>query len=108
MQTGMLVYKQKLLVPKKKCSLKQKVFTSNLSRISWYGLLYQVCMLTNFVIWSRTPCALITNLILRNSGFGDLVRLLNLRWALNVMVIFYIFACKATKLKFYQVPFALV
>ena len=50
-----------------------------------------------FVISSRTPCALITDLILRNSGFGDLVKLLNLRWPLNVMVIFYIFACKATK-----------
>ena len=45
---------------------------------------------------------------LRNSGFGDLVKFLNLRWALNVMVIFYIFACKATKSKFHQVPFALV
>ena len=51
---------------------------------------------------------LIIDLILGNSGFGDLVKLLNLRWALNVMVIFYIFACKATKLKFHQVTFALV
>ena len=87
----MLVYRQKF-VPKKKCSLKQKIFTLNLSRISLYGLLYQVYMLTNSVISSRTACALITDLILGNSGFGDLVKLLNLRWALNVMVIFYIFA----------------
>ena len=65
-------------------------------------------MLTNFVISLRTPCALITDLILGNSGFGDLVKLLNLRWPLNVMVIFYIFACKATKSKFHQVPFALL
>ena len=65
-------------------------------------------MLTNFVISSRTPCALITDLILGSSGFGNLVKLLNLRWALTVMIIFYIFACKATKLKFHQVPFALV
>ena len=87
---------------------KKKIFTSNLSRISWYGLLYQVYMLTNFFISSRTPCALITNLILGNSGFGNLVKLLNLRWPLNVIVIFYIFACKATKSEFHQVPFALV
>ena len=65
-------------------------------------------MLTNFVISSRTPCALITDLILENSSFGDLVKLLNLRWALNVIVIFYIFACKAAKSEFHQVPFALV
>ena len=65
-------------------------------------------MLTNFVISSRTPCALITDLILGNFGFGNLVKLLNLRWPLIVMIFFYIFACKATKLKFYQVPFALV
>ena len=65
-------------------------------------------MLTNFVISLRTPCALITDLILGNSGFGNLVKLLNLRWPLTVMIIFYIFACKTTKLKFHQVPFALV
>ena len=106
-QTETLVYRQKF-VPKKKCSLKQKVFTSNLSRISWYGLLYQAYMLTNFVRSSRTLCALITDLILGNSGFGNLVKLLNLRWALNVMIIFYIFACKATKLKFHQISIALV
>ena len=55
-----------------------------------------------------TPCAIITDLILGNSGFGDFVKLLNLCWALNVVIIFYIFACKATKLNFHQVPFALV
>ena len=92
----------------KKVFSKKKVFTLNLSRISWYGLLYQLYMLINFVISSRTPCALITDLILRNSGFGNLVKLLNLGWPLNVMIIFYTFACKATKLKFHQVPFALV
>ena len=54
------------------------------------------------------PCALIMDFILGNSRFGDLVKLLNHRWALNVMVIFYIFACKATKSKFHQVTFALV
>ena len=95
-QTGTLVYRQKF-VPKK------KVFTLNLSRISWYGLFYQVYMLTNFVISSRIPCALITDLILGNSGFGNLVKLLNLRWPFTVMIIFYIFDCKTTKLKFHQV-----
>ena len=65
-------------------------------------------MLTNFVISSRTPCALIMDLILGNSGFGDLVKLLNPRWPLNVMVNFYIFACKATKSEFHQLPFELV
>ena len=65
-------------------------------------------MLTNFVISSRNPCALITDLILGNSGFGDLIKLLNLRCPLNVMVIFYIFACKAMKSEFHQVPFELV
>ena len=65
-------------------------------------------MLTNFVISSQTPCVLITDLILGNSGFGNLVKLLNFRWPLTIMIIFYIFACKATKLKFYEVPFALV
>ena len=55
---------------------------------------YQVYMLTNFVVWSRAPCALITDLILGNSGFGNLVKLLNLRWPLTVMIIFYIFALK--------------
>ena len=65
-------------------------------------------MLTNFVISSRTPCALITDLISGNSGFGNLVKLLNLPWPLIVMIIFYTFACKATKLKFHQVLFALV
>ena len=61
-------------------------------------------MLTNFVISSRTPCALITNLILGNSSFGDLIKLLNLRWPLNVMVIFCIFACRSMKSEFHQVP----
>ena len=51
---------------------------------------------------------LITDLILGNSGFVDLVELLDFRWPLNVMAIFYIFACKATKSKFHQVPFPLV
>ena len=51
-------------------------------------------MLTNFVISSRTPCALITDLILGNSGFGNSVKLLNLRWPLTVMIIFYIFLAK--------------
>ena len=37
-----------------------------------------------------------------------LIKLLNLCWLLNVMVIFYIFSCKATKSEFYQVPFELV
>ena len=107
-QTGTLVYRQKF-VPKVKCSIKRKkVFTLNLSRISWYGLLYQVYMLTNFVISSRTPCALITDHILENSGFGNLIKLLNLCWQLAVMIIFYIFACKATKLKFHQALFALI
>ena len=41
-----------------------------------------------------------------NSGFGNSEKLFNLRWPLTVMIIFYIFACKATKLKFRQVPFA--
>ena len=54
------------------------------------------------------PCALITDLILGNSGFDNLVKLLNLRWPLNVMIIFYTFACKAKKLKFHQVLFELV
>ena len=44
---GTLVRGQKF-VPKKKCSLKKKVFTSNLSRISWYGLLYPVYMFEKF------------------------------------------------------------
>ena len=65
-------------------------------------------MLTNFVISSRTTCALITDLILGNSGLGNLVKLFNLRWPLTAMIIFYIFACKATKLKFHQVLVALV
>ena len=65
-------------------------------------------MLINFVISTRTPCVLITDLVLGNSGFGNLVKLLNLPWQLNVIIIFYIFACKATKLKFHQVLFALV
>ena len=43
-----------------------------------------------------------------NSGFGDLIKLFNLRCPLNVMVIFCIFACKAIKSEFHQVPFELV
>ena len=38
------------------------------------------------------PCALIMDLILGNSGFGDLVKLLNLRWSLNIIVIFLYFS----------------
>ena len=60
-----------------------------------------------FCILSWTPCALITDLILGNSGFGNLVKLLNLPWPLNVMIIFYTFACKATKLKFLSSPFCI-
>ena len=40
-------------------------------------------------------------------GFGDIVKLLNLRWPLNVMATFYIFVCKATKSEFYQRPFCI-
>ena len=106
-QTGTLVYRQKF-VPKKKCSLEKRSSLQICLGFHGYGLLYQVYMLTNFVISSRTPCVLITDLILGNSGFGNLVKLLNLCRPLNVMVIFYIFSCKATKSKFHQVSFALV
>ena len=101
-QTGTLVYRQKF-VPKKKCSLKKKGL-----HFEFHGMDYFArYILTNFVILLRTPCAFITDLILGNSGFGNLVKLLNLRWPFTVIT-FYIFACKATKLKFHQVPFALV
>ena len=69
---------------------------------------YQVCMLKNFVISSRTSCALITDFILGKFDFGGLIKLLDLRWSLNVMVIFYIFACKAMKSEFHKVSFELV
>ena len=51
-------------------------------------------MLTNFVISSRASCALITDLILGNPGFGNLVKLLNLRWPLTVMIIFLFLLAK--------------
>ena len=54
----------------------------------WITLPSTVYVLTNFV-----PCALITDLIF---------------WPINVMVIFYILASKATKSEFYQVSFELV
>ena len=73
--------------------------------ISWYGLLYQVYMLTNFVTPSRSPCALITNFILGNSGFGDLVKLLHFRWPLNVMVIFLYFCLQSNEIRISSSPF---
>ena len=66
-------------------------------------------MLTNFHIVADPLCAH------HGPHFGKLwfklygvfIKLLNLRWPLNVMIIIYIFACKATKSEFHQVPFEL-
>ena len=73
-----LVYGQKF-VPKKKYSLKKR--SSLQICLGFHGMDYftnNIC-LTNFVISSRTPCALITDPILGNSDFGDVIILLNLR-----------------------------
>ena len=72
-QTGTLVYRQKF-VPRKKCSLKKK------------GLHFE--SFSDFMVWITLPdmyvdkfCHIVADLILGSSGFGDLIKLLNLRWA---------------------------
>ena len=82
------------------------VFRSSLEiYLGFHGMEYftkYIC-LTNFVISSQTPCMLITDPIWGNSGFRVVVKLLNFCLPLNVMVTFYIFACKQQNQNFTRI-----